>query len=259
MEKARAPRFPRSAARAGLLVSLLALLVAASLGAQTQTPLPGSSIPQFVDALPSLNILVAGAAQIELDMKEFQAEVLSTGTLVPGVAPKTWVWGYTTPGQLVFPSYIGPVIVATRGTPTEIKCVNNLGTTATSNLLAYTHSVDQTLHWADPLGGEANTGSMNVIPGQLPLSPWNQNFAGTIPAVPHLHGGEVPPVLDGGPDAWFTSNGAYHGHDFYTRDGSSSNYAIYRYPNTRQAAPIWFHDHTLGATRLNVYAGLAGA
>src|SRR6185295_11458697 len=25
------------------------------------------------------------------------------------------------------------------------------------------------------------------------------------------------------------------------------------------AAPAWFHDHTLGATRLNVYAGLAGA
>src|SRR5262249_51572859 len=37
------------------------------------------------------------------------------------------------------------------------------------------------------------------------------------------------------------------------------NSAVYRYPNSQQAAPTWFHDHTLGATRLNVYAGLAGA
>jgi len=33
------------------------------------------------------------------------------------------------------------------------------------------------------------------------------NYAGPIPAVPHLHGGEVPPELDGGPDAWFLSQG----------------------------------------------------
>ena len=39
---------------------------------------------------------------------------------------------------------------------------------------------------------------------------------------------------------------------------AASNEAIYVYPNTQEAAPLWFHDHTLGATRLNVYAGLAG-
>ena len=40
---------------------------------------------------------------------------------------------------------------------------------------------------------------------------------------------------------------------------SPKNHAVYRYPNTQEAAPIWFHDHALGLTRLNVYAGLAGA
>ena len=45
------------------------------------------------------------------------------------------------------------------------------------------------------------------------------------------------------------------------RDGgaAAANEAIYRYPNSQEAAPIWFHDHLLGGTRLNVYAGLAGA
>ncbi len=43
------------------------------------------------------------------------------------------------------------------------------------------------------------------------------------------------------------------------RPGGGGNASVYTYPNSQQAAPLWFHDHTLGATRLNVYAGLAGA
>ena len=97
--------------------------------------------------------------------------------------------------------------------------------------------------------------------GGMPMGDCAQHYAGPIPTVPHLHGGEVPPVIDGGPDAWFTSDGAYHGHGYYTHPGvaAAGNEAVYRYPNTQEAAMIWFHDHLLGATRLNVYAGLAGA
>jgi len=209
-----------------------------------QTPLPGNKIPQFVDPLPGLHVIVDDGSQITLSMEEHQFNMMPS-TFVPavGVYTGTWVWGYRQPGQ-PDTSHIGPVIVAQRGFPTEIKWINNLGSTAMSNVLAYVRSTDQTLHWADPL----NYG-MNM-----------QNYAGPVPAVVHLHGGEVPPQLDGGPDAWFTSDGVYKGHAFYSRDGASAtNYAIYRYPNTQEAANIWFHDHTLGATRLNVYAGLAGA
>ena len=35
-------------------------------------------------------------------------------------------------------------------------------------------------------------------------------------------------------------------------------YATFQYPNTQRASTIWYHDHTLGMTRLNVYAGPAG-
>ncbi len=39
---------------------------------------------------------------------------------------------------------------------------------------------------------------------------------------------------------------------------SAPDRASYVYPNGQEAAAIWFHDHMLGATRLNVYAGIAG-
>lgn len=228
-----------------------------------QIPLAGSAIPQFVDPLPDLDAIVAGTSQIELQMTEFLAQVLPTGL------PKTSVWGYLKPGQTTRTSYLGPVIVATRGTPTEMKFVNNLSNVAATNVLAYKYSTDQTLHWADPLNGEANMCAHMAKypdPGTQCASNYGQN-PGTntftnapIPACVHLHGGEVPPVLDGGPDAWVTSDGTYKGHAFYSKDGAlATNYHIYRYPNKQEGAPIWFHDHTLGATRLNVYAGLAGA
>ena len=35
-------------------------------------------------------------------------------------------------------------------------------------------------------------------------------------------------------------------------------FATFQYPNKQRASTIWYHDHTLGMTRLNVYAGPAG-
>jgi len=244
-----------------------------------QIKLDPFAVRQFVQPLPSvLNmqpVLFPGAAQnLTFTMCEFDASILPPGTLVAGQTPATRVWGYINGGvcPTAIPStqsYLGPVIVAARGVPTGIDFVNALGNTATTGVLAYKYSVDQSLVWADPLGLGPNG------PGQFPPetnycnnagpsavvfgSPCAQNYDGPIAAVPHLHGGEVPPVLDGGPDAWVTSDGAVKGHAFYSMAGNQPNSMIYRYPNEQEAAPIWFHDHTLGATRLNVYAGLAGA
>jgi spore coat protein A, manganese oxidase len=60
--------------------------------------------------------------------------------------------------------------------------------------------------------------------------------------VTHLHGGKVPAMSDGYPEDWYVP-------------GKS---AIYYYPNNQDAAMLWYHDHALGITRLNVYAGLFG-
>ena len=66
-----------------------------------------------------------------------------------------------------------------------------------------------------------------------------------------LHGGEVISAFDGHPDAWFTQGS---GGGRITGPGFVSD--TYTYPNRQQATTLWFHDHALGLTRLNVYSGL---
>jgi spore coat protein A len=61
-------------------------------------------------------------------------------------------------------------------------------------------------------------------------------------AVTHLHGGHVSEASDGNADQWFLPG------------DSRLDY----YPNDQQASTLWYHDHALGTTRLNPYAGLAG-
>jgi spore coat protein A, manganese oxidase len=258
-----------------ILTAVLVVVMSAS-GAWAapagQTPLPAASIDQFVDPLPVLDVtglpngtiqtILAGTSQIQIDMKEFRANVLPH-TFVPasgGAYGGTWVWGYVKDGtdtSVTRNTYTGPVIVAGRGVPTQIKFVNDLPTTGTTHVKFYNSATDQSLHWANP------DGVSMYIPNPYGPDPKfignPAHYDGAIPAAVHLHGGEVPAAIDGGPESWFTSAGQ-HGPAYYSMDGNTScNYAIYRYPNTQPAAPLWFHDHTLGATRLNVYAGLAGA
>jgi spore coat protein A, manganese oxidase len=232
--------------------------------------LDGKTLSQFVDPLPRLaasggtiQTVVAGAAEVEIHMREFQSRMLPSNFIpTTGSYQGTWVWGYIVgpnPPAGPLDTYIGPVIVATRGQPTQIRWTNDLGDTASSHILAWVNATDQTLHWADPLHGETNSCSMQIVPGQPPQGACAQHYSGPIAGVPHLHGGEVPPAVDGGPNAWFTSDGTLHGPSYYSKSGPGTNYSIYRYPNTLEAASLWFHDHVLGVTRLNVYAGLAGA
>jgi spore coat protein A, manganese oxidase len=70
-----------------------------------------------------------------------------------------------------------------------------------------------------------------------------------VRTVTHVHGARVMPDSDGYPDAWATSDG---------RNGSVRAADPCHYPNDQSAATLWYHDHALGITRLNVYAGLAG-
>lgn len=63
-----------------------------------------------------------------------------------------------------------------------------------------------------------------------------------VRTVVHLHGANVQPDSDGDPDGWYTPG----------------NSVLYHYPNKQQACTMWYHDHALGITRLNVFAGLAG-
>jgi spore coat protein A len=70
-----------------------------------------------------------------------------------------------------------------------------------------------------------------------------------VRTVTHVHGARVMPESDGYPDAWITSDG---------RAGSVRAADPCHYPNDQPAATLWYHDHSIGITRLNLYAGLAG-
>ena len=73
------------------------------------------------------------------------------------------------------------------------------------------------------------------IHGAMPPAP-------AVRTVPHLHGSRSRSESDGLPEKWFPPGSA----------------ARYSYPNSQPAATLWYHDHALGITRLNVYAGLSG-
>jgi spore coat protein A, manganese oxidase len=63
-----------------------------------------------------------------------------------------------------------------------------------------------------------------------------------VRSVVHLHGGRTPADSDGWPESWFVP-------------GKS---AVCHYPLKQDAALLFYHDHTMGINRLNIYAGLQG-
>jgi spore coat protein A len=86
----------------------------------------------------------------------------------------------------------------------------------------------------------------------LPIDTTIHGAEETLPkvrTVVHVHGAHVLPESDGYPDAWFTSDG---------KTGARYDSSSCHYPNDQQATLLWYHDHAIGITRLNIYAGLAG-
>lgn len=216
-----------------------------------QIPLNPKNVPQFVDPLPHFagqRVDASGENLIIRYVPSTQVAV-STGTVLGngtvGVTPgagvaNVWAYRISNDNGSTFTPAFWPAftIEARRGIPVNVLYENKLDgeNYASVNLIA-----DQTLHWADP-GGDGMTPNMGP-------------YEGPIPVAPHLHGGEVPSESDGGPNSWFTPGvSPFTGPSW----GSGGTDEHYFYPNTQEEATLWFHDHALGVTRLNVYAGLAG-
>ncbi|WP_445326916.1 multicopper oxidase family protein [Solibacillus sp. FSL R7-0682] len=71
-----------------------------------------------------------------------------------------------------------------------------------------------------------------------------------VRTVVHLHGAHVDWESDGHPEAWYTNNFEFTGPKFRKE--------VHHYTNHQPGATLWYHDHAMALTRLNVYAGLAG-
>jgi FtsP/CotA-like multicopper oxidase with cupredoxin domain len=246
-----------------------------SVAVPSQTALDGRAIPQFAEALPALSrTRVNGTATVQVDMEEFQQKVLppqfypARGQFAAG----TFLWGYNLNGR--GPSWPSRTIEAQQNVATTVIYTNSLRQpNGSAPLLQQFLTQDLTFHWADPIGssaknhcvqgdenggdtftdaGELATNDAGVIGGtQNAVPPACQvPYAGPVPTVPHLHGAEVLSAFDGHPDAWFTPGFAQKGPGFVSN--------AYNYVNQQEATTLWFHDHALGSTRLNVFSGLAG-
>ena len=149
--------------------------------------------------------------------------------------------------------YLGPLIIAKRydptkapgvagnGKPVRLKFVNKLPTGAAGNLFI---PVDTTYMGA----------------GKGPDGTWYTQNRATL----HLHGGATPWISDGTPHQWTTPAGETTS---YPEGVSVQNVPdmpdpgpgsmTFFYTNQQSARLMFYHDHSYGITRLNVYAGEA--
>jgi spore coat protein A len=202
-----------------------------------------------------------------INMTYFREQILPAGTpLVGSPDGMTTVWGYQGKVRLLdgtilesFANSPSASFIATRGIPSNVTWVNNID-------VPQFLPVDPTIHWADPTFSGTTvrtwTPPFPTFPGIFTnsITGATLNAQTPVPLSPHLHGGEVQSFSDGGPNSWFTYNGLV-GPTYSTNSAFSTgpaNSATYYYPNAQNPTTLWYHDHAMGMTRLNVMSGLAG-
>ncbi|MGZ8803613.1 MAG: twin-arginine translocation signal domain-containing protein, partial [Mycobacterium sp.] len=241
-------------------------------------PLGGTGIPKYGTPLLIPPVMPRAGTKKMKDRKVADVYEISvrqfTQQILPAGLPATTVWGYGAtrkePGSRGLLLHNAPslTIEADWKRPVQVKWINEL-IDANGDYLPHLLAVDPTLHWANPPGGTAGRDSrpsFDSTPGV---------YTGPIPLVTHVHGAVgVGDESDGYAEAWYlpaarnipagyATEGTWY--DFFkgkARDSYGAawgpGFAIFQYPNDNRASTIWYHDHALGMTRLNVYAGPAG-
>lgn len=256
------------------------------------------TIPKYVTPLvippemPKSTASPAPAADYDIAVRQFQQQILPGGlwNQLNGrtdVYPATTVWSYGRAQDPapdirgVFPglaagiapapnssfNYPAFTIETTSMATTNVRWINDLVNPATGNFLPHLFNVDQTLVWANPPMANCVTGIPNRTDCETAIA---TPYVGPIPLVTHLHGAHIQPHSDGYPEAWWLPGApgtkgipaGYAERGTHFTQGNTANAvpgsAYYSYENTQPATTLWYHDHALGMTRLNVYAGTAG-
>jgi spore coat protein A len=219
-------------------------------------PLPVGypALPLFQDALPIPGVYAGNASPLypdsdyyEVGMTQFAAQMGVRDLNGNRVATQCFGYGGIGPTfNPAFPATMpGFVFEARKGRPLVVKWVNNLPSTP---LFPFDHVIHGTFD-----------------PGTGPGTPFLLRLYPDTRTVVHLHGSFDVHASDGWPMYWFSSDPSAPPNARTMPDGTlmpmggpAGNYAIYRYTNTQQGTTLWYHDHALGTTRLNVYAGLVG-
>jgi len=215
-------------------------------------PLDPSTVPKFVNQLTRPPVFVPIGTKFDrtigtrVPLYQVTENIIFQQILPPGF-PKTKVYAYggnanvAQPGQrpniqTVF-STPGPTFEATANRRIFVHYINNLGE-------AHMFPVDPTIMAANPNHAPIPTAPYAAFP------PGYQQFQFPIVTVPHLHGGVTPSDSDGFPRSWFSKG--------LTRVGETFDGTAFEYFNGQLPTTLWYHDHALGMTRLNLAAGLEG-
>uniref|UniRef100_A0A383VIA1 Plastocyanin-like domain-containing protein n=1 Tax=Tetradesmus obliquus TaxID=3088 RepID=A0A383VIA1_TETOB len=250
-------------------------------------------LPPIMPKLTGAAALNPQYDEYEISAREIMQTVLPTSKPVdapPECAsyiptPQTKVWAYGTVDVSGSTTHNWPsfTIEATRSKPLQVKWVNQLVDSSGRYLQhMFADQLEQTLHWANPgrLGGMTDHSPCHGCPGAACntaacTTAASTKYTGPVPLVPHVHGSQgVRDDSDGYTEAWFmpdavndanfAQNGSWHG--ILKQRALATNpslaygpgYVTYNYPTDQRPTQLWYHDHSLGITRLNVYAGLAG-
>lgn len=245
-----------------LFITFIALGSPAAFSAVPGGTLDPNSIPKFIDNLVIPPAMPVTSTHNEFDYYEIAVRQFDQQILPVGL-PKTTVWSY---GAIDFPNsfnYPAFTIEARQNRPVRVKWINEL-VDEEGNYLPHllSGSVDQTLHWANPPKDCAHGSPRTDCEGQT-----DKPYEGPVPIVTHLHGAHVGPGSDGYPESWWLPDANNIPSGYATRGGKFDQIAeaedergaaTFQYPNDQPATTLWFHDHSLGMTRQNVYAGPAG-
>lgn len=212
----------------------------AGIGLENQNDL-GNYIPV---AIPDTTTY-PGSDYYEIAAVEYSQQLhsdLSGPTRFRGYVQLNTVPPPANPSQAAY--YLGPMIYAKKDRPVRVKFVNMLPTGVDGNLFL---PVDTTIMGSGPGPNGDN-------------SSYTQNRAGI-----HLHGGFTPWISDGTPHQWTTPAGQVTDYpqgvsvqyvpDMVPNTTTQGTMTFY-YTNQQSARLMFYHDHTFGITRLNVYAGL---
>ena len=209
----------------------------------------------------------------EISMRQFSQQIL------PASLPATTVWGYGAVASasrrgLLLHNAPSLTIEAMWNRPVRVKWINEL-VDEKGNYLPHLLPVDPTLHWANPPQGADPAYGTGTRDSRPTFTTTPGPYTGPVPIVTHVHGAVgVGDESDGYAEAWYLP-AAKNIPDDYATEGTWYNFfknkamtnygaawgpgfATFQYPNANRASTIWYHDHALGMTRLNVYAGPAG-
>lgn len=157
---------------------------------------------------------------------------------------KTKVWGYGDDDFVSWPGKTFEVRSSAAGGPAEIDVRWSNELFGRKHLLP----VDTNLHWCYSLHGASSSNGVDYSRFTIAKD--------GVPIITHLHGGNSDFQFDGNPEFFYSPDGRIKGPQW---DGVPGGFTSdFRYNNAVPAGSLWYHDHALGITRLNVYAGLAG-